>query len=378
MASNRGARRLTLANAARLLACIAFALLLAGPRGSVARAQQAGAEVRVRGLAREGYPLPILERLRRESARRDTASVRMNAPFALMVPLSRRWQHGHVIKVAFSRGSRQLHEAIENAVQSWTIPNVGANVRFNFRNEDGTFRMWSNNDLSYQADIRIDFVDDVEYGGLWSMVGADSINPRLVGAGEASMNLENFDRALPRDWRTTVLHEFGHALGFEHEHQSPLAQCGFRFYDDRNYVPTEDDNGMAIEDDQHRQPGLYRYLGGPPWNWSREKVDFNLETLSISDEYLSSDAFDNLSIMRYWFPAQYFETGRASVCWSEGENEEISALDLASARRAYPWNPNPELVQGRQLITQLFLGVRENSRLAAALHDAAKAELNQR
>lgn len=55
------------------------------------------------------------------------------------------------------------------------------------------------------------------------MVGRNAVNAALPGGGpgQASMNLAGFDIALPADWQAVVRHEFGHALGFEHEHQSP-------------------------------------------------------------------------------------------------------------------------------------------------------------
>jgi hypothetical protein len=52
-------------------------------------------------------------------------------------------------------------------------------------------------------------------GGYWSHVGKDSIDSTLSGGGpgEASLNLDSFDKSLPSDWRGIVMHEFGHALG---------------------------------------------------------------------------------------------------------------------------------------------------------------------
>ncbi len=371
----RAPRTSKVAAAAGLLACAALAL----PAGQAARAQIEPVEgPHMPSISREGYPLAILERLKRERGRRIVTSKRMNAPWALIVPIARRWQPGQTVTVAFSRGTRALHRRIESAVRTWTQRNIGANLQFSFRNANGNFRSWNRDDLTYAADIRIDFSDEEENRGFWSMVGSDSINPRLVGAGEASMNLESFDRNLPRDWRTTVLHEFGHALGFEHEHQSPLAQCGFRFYDDAGYVPTQNADGMFVADSAGRRPGLYTRLGGPPWHWERREVDFNLETLMISDEHLSSDRFDNDSIMRYWFDADYFEAGRLSPCWSEWENEEPSPLDLSSAQTVYPWDPDRQLIRSRQLISQLFRTLPEDSSLTTAVRDALKTELRDR
>ena len=43
------------------------------------------------------------------------------------------------------------------------------------------------------------------------------------------MNLGGFTEELPDDWEATVLHEFGHAIGFLHEHQSLNSTCEEEF-----------------------------------------------------------------------------------------------------------------------------------------------------
>lgn len=49
-------------------------------------------------------------------------------------------------------------------------------------------------------------------GGSWSYIGTDALH---LPKESASMNLGFVDAA-------TVMHEFGHALGLIHEHQSPF------------------------------------------------------------------------------------------------------------------------------------------------------------
>ncbi|KAI9459358.1 hypothetical protein HD554DRAFT_2197419 [Boletus coccyginus] len=83
-----------------------------------------------------------------------------------------------------------------------------------------TWEDWAN--ISFEpadvgnADIRIGF----EPGGSWSAVGsgADKLDRK-----KPSLNLgwlQDLDTPTPED-RSTILHEFGHALGMMHEHQSP-------------------------------------------------------------------------------------------------------------------------------------------------------------
>ncbi len=60
-------------------------------------------------------------------------------------------------------------------------------------------------------------------GGSWSYIGTDATR----------LPLESFTMNLGFIDRTTVLHEFGHALGLIHEHQSPF-KGGFEW--DRDEV----------------------------------------------------------------------------------------------------------------------------------------------
>jgi len=67
------------------------------------------------------------------------------------------------------------------------------------------------------ADIRITFEYD---DGLWSFLGTEC---RTVAPPARTMNLGavGTQSALYEDEKGYILHEFGHALGLLHEHQSP-------------------------------------------------------------------------------------------------------------------------------------------------------------
>jgi hypothetical protein len=79
------------------------------------------------------------------------------------------------------------------------------------------------------------------------------------------MNFGGFAVSLPQDWAATVLHEFGHALGLQHEHQHPVGGCDldFRWEDDPGYTPTFDGFGQFITDSNGKPPSVYTVLGGP-------------------------------------------------------------------------------------------------------------------
>jgi hypothetical protein len=169
------------------------------------------------------------------------------------------------------------------------------------------------------------------------------------------MNLQDFDRRLPFDYVAIVVHEFGHALGFEHEHQSPNLKCDFRFDDDPGYVPTQDARKAFVPDGTGKRPGLYTYLSGEPNEWGREKVDANLRTLTLPlGTYISIG--DKLSTMMYYFESSYFVSGDQSICHIPAENSKLSDQDIVGIRQAYPFDTSPADV-ARQLAELRALSV---------------------
>jgi hypothetical protein len=176
--------------------------------------------------------------------------------------------------------------------------------------------------------------------------------------GEESLNLEGFYSNLPGDWKAVAQHEFGHAIGFEHEHQSPVAPCDFRFNDDDGYVPTTDSFGQFVPDSQERRPGLYTLLGGPPNNWPQAVVDFNLKQLPESHAY-EVGPFDKDSIMKYFFESWMFVSGKDSACYTGTENLVISAGDKKGAAKVYP-AAAPEIAKTMQFQAGILQGLMKS------------------
>ena len=265
------------------------------------------------------------------------------APY-YFINVSKRWDPGSTVSIAFRGGTPELHRQIAQVAALWTLHgNVG--LDFGFEPSKG-YRQWEPTATGPVPDIRIGF----DSGGYWSCVGRGSVDGACAASNETSMNLGGFDQWLPPNWQSIVLHEFGHALGFEHEHQMPQGGCESEFLwdGDAGYIDTKDSYGQFTKDSSGRRPGIYRVLGGPPNNWSRDRVDFNLRKITPSSAFETS-ALDNQSIMKYDFPEWMYRNGRQSSCFST-RNDDLSQLDRVGMLRLYPRHPQDILSSIRERV----------------------------
>lgn len=142
--------------------------------------------------------------------------------------------------------------------------------------------------------------------GSWSMVGTDALEVREK---EDTMNLGWLYEGMvdTEELRRVVLHEFGHALGLEHEHSSPMLGVDW--------------NRPLVYD-------YYRRTNG----WSQSDVDFNIFRRLEVAEVLATP-FDDRSIMLYSFPPE-FTTNGVGFPWS---NTELSEGDKQLISKLYPF-----------------------------------------
>ncbi len=239
-----------------------------------------------------------------------------------------KWPVGHTITVAFNGGDPEIRKLVADTVPEWS---KYGNIKFDFIDPaTGKYREWSPSDTKYNAEIRIGFAKD----GYWSVIGQQSIS--AARPNEKSMNLD------PTGWREigpyftgTILHEFGHALGFLHEHQHPFAggMTEIRWQDDFGYVPTKDNRGVYMADSAGRLPGLLSYFVTTQ-GWSPDMSYSQIATYEDTDQ-LALGPLDTTSIMQYAQTPFLLKTGKASPAFAY-ENDVLSEGDKVAIQKQYP------------------------------------------
>ncbi len=116
-----------------------------------------------------------------------------------------------------------------------------------------------------------------EASGCWSMVGTDAKGKDVTMVLDLSRHPSNVQRSL-------VIHEFGHALGLEHEHQRS------DFWD---IVGKHFDLEKMRKDPRVRAPESGDEQGGVGC-----ETDWETKTGGDEEEYTSE--YDSKSIMHYW------------------------------------------------------------------------------
>ncbi len=210
----------------------------------------------------------------------------------MAVARAKQWPPGTTLRCRFLDGTPRMRKKVRDTVRTWMRH---AHVRFTWVKAG-------------EAEIRVSFFADE---GSWSAVGRDALDPRAFPADAATLNLGWVrDDSDPTEDRAVILHEFGHALGCVHEHQSPTF--------DRTW----------------NEAAVLRYFAGPPNRWSPTEIRANVLERH-SPQGIVATAFDPKSIMLYWFDAALFSDGLGAT----NENTRLSRADIAHIKALYPKGP---------------------------------------
>ena len=253
-----------------------------------------------------------------------------------IVVLPNRWAVAQEIHMCFYGGSDALRTKILTVASEWL---KYGNLKFVTGGPAGQTCNVDDN-----SEIRIGFSEP----GYWSYIGNDSLNPQLKNL--PSMNFQGFDIAPIAEPRFSgvVLHEFGHAIGFHHEHQSPAEGCDAEYDWDKLYA-------------------YYRTTYG----WDKNMVDQNVRQLQSDRRAYDWSIPDPKSIMVYASDPQFLKKGTASLCYFK-ENDTLSALDEQGARTTYPaQNVQDHLVVQAQALRRLV------PQVTGALKNALSTQLEQ-
>ena len=205
----------------------------------------------------------------------------------LALPRAKKWENGKVLRVRFLDGLASIQQRVKPFAEAW---HPYSNVTFEFV-------------TSGPAEIRVSFNPD---GTSWSAVGTDALNVDWFPANGPTMNFGWLTEATDdTEYSRVVTHEFGHALGCIHEHQSPA-----------NDIPW---NTEAV----------YRYYAAR--GWSKPVVDQNIFR-KYEKSQTQYSAFDRQSIMLYAIPAELLTDPSKAVGW----NTALSKTDKDFMQTAYP------------------------------------------
>jgi hypothetical protein len=202
---------------------------------------------------------------------------------------SKKWTTGSTLRCRFLDGSAKMQKKVTALAHQWE---QHANLKFKFVS-------------SGQAEIRVSFFADA---GSWSAVGRDALNLSYFPLHQPTMNYGWLrDDTGDDEYSRVVLHEFGHAIGCIHEHQSPKFSRVW--------------NPSAVK----------RYFQGPPNFWSPADISHNV-LAKYSPQGISATRFDPKSIMLYYFDGKLFADGMGPT----NSNTKLSPKDIEKIKEMYP------------------------------------------
>jgi hypothetical protein len=203
------------------------------------------------------------------------------------------WGKGAKLRVCFLDGSSRSKEQVETFAKLWSEP---ADVKFTF----GATRT--------QSDIRITF----RQAGFYSRLGMEANH-----FPQETMSLGFRGNEQEEEVRRLVLHEFGHAIGFMHEHQHPES---------------------GIEWDEQGAIAVYKPLLPP--EMSNEAIMEQLRAIPRNSFRYKVYTFDPKSIMMYSIPERAVKRGTYKPEFGNN-NTNLADSDKQIAAEVYGPGPKP-------------------------------------
>lgn len=197
----------------------------------------------------------------------------------------RYWAQHKTLKVGFFFNEQLRIDHFKKSIEPW-LEHINLNIEFVEEVET--------------ADIRVSI--DPADAGHWSCIGTDA---KCIDRHLPTMHFDITRPYTAKVWSGFILHEFGHALGLDHEHQHP----------DR----TIDWNTPAVYRECQKNEG-----------WTQETTYFNIFDLNPRD-HAATFPYDPKSIMHYGFDKAFL--WRSPSIYS---NFVLSKKDIDLIKSIYP------------------------------------------
>ncbi|KAJ6575756.1 hypothetical protein DFH09DRAFT_1361850 [Mycena vulgaris] len=213
-----------------------------------------------------------------------------SAAHAVVTKLDQLWDSGATVTYSYSGGTVNQQDKVDKVILEW-FPY--ANITFQ-RSNAGTLR------IAFDPKI-----------GSWSYVGKVNLG---ISTGQVTMNLGwvEDNTTVSENDRGVILHEFGHALGLLHEHQSP-ARAGT----------------LHLDED-----AVYAYYAATQ-GWDKATIKSQIIDVYNASDVSNFSALDMTSIMMYFMPSA-MNLERVNVA----PNNALSDMDKAYMIINYP-RPTP-------------------------------------